>query len=50
LEVFDFLGIFKICLIIQTIGFLVCMENQTDTDYTETIGLAGNEVSPPAGF
>ncbi|MDR3193621.1 MAG: hypothetical protein LBT87_11200 [Treponema sp.] len=57
LEIFELLAILKICLIIQTIGFFGCMENQTDKGYNKTTtnrGFgkkpAGNGIFGFAGF
>jgi hypothetical protein len=43
MEIFEFLGIFLICIIFQTIGFSGCMENQTDKGYTGGVSFTGDE-------
>jgi hypothetical protein len=63
LEIFELLVILRICLIIQTIGPVGCMENQTNKGYNEeafpklrflesakTAGFTGTKFPRPPGF
>jgi hypothetical protein len=50
LEIFELLVVLRKRLIIQTIGFFVCMENQTNREYNECTGFTGSGISGPPGF